>query len=74
MGTKIRPLPLTPQKQVSRRPALCDTIATLAPNPTPSRSRPAPMASASSPSRVKVTSPMDGAGWSGSSTKATRSG
>ena len=73
-GTKIRPLPLTPQNEVSKRPALCETMATRPPIGTPRASRPAPVASANFPRRENVTSPIDGAGWSASSTKATRSG
>jgi hypothetical protein len=35
IGTTVRPKPLTPQKAVSRRPALGLTIATRSPWPTP---------------------------------------
>ena len=73
-GTKMRPFPLTPQKQLSSLDALCETMATRPPTGTPSRSSPAPMASASSERRRKLVEPRLGAGCSGSSMNATRSG
>ena len=74
MGTNTRPLPETPKNDTARRAELCDTIATRPPNGTPSASSAAPCATAISPSRRNVTSGNGGAGWSGSSTRPTRSG
>ncbi len=74
MGTSTRPQPLTPKKALSSRAELCDTIATRSPTPMPSASSPAACARARRASSAKVRSGQGAAGWSGSSTTATRSG
>ncbi|CAB5016281.1 unannotated protein [freshwater metagenome] len=74
IGTMMRPLPLTPKKLVSSRAELCDRIATRAPTGTPSSSSPAACDAARAASSEYVSDPHDRAGWSGSSTTATRCG
>ena len=74
IGTRMRPDPDTPNSAVSRRDELWLTIATRSPTPIPSSSRPAAIARARSATWRYVSVPHDCAGWSGSSTMASRSG
>ena len=62
MGTRMRPLPLTPKKLVSSRAEFWLTTATRSPWAMPSASRPAAWARARSPTCAQVISPHEGAG------------
>ena len=73
MGTRMRPLPLTPKKPVSNRAEFWLTTATRSPGAMPSASSPAACARARSATCAHVSSPHEGAGWSGSSTTPIRS-
>ena len=72
MGTKMRPYPLTPQNEVSRRPEFWLTMATRSPGAMPSWSSRAAWARDRSAISLQVFVPSPPPGGSGSSTSATR--
>ena len=70
----MRPQPDTPKNEVSSLDELWETMATRSPGPMPSAVESCRLGPGPAGQPAKVSGAHGGAGWSGSSIRATRSG